>query len=154
MSDAQHENTDGRVVAMALRTAEGGPMREVEASTAPVDGWLDGDHGGSTKRGVTLISREAWEQVNAELGTDLPWHTRRANVCVEGLTLLPLVGRRLRVGEVELEILDETRPCNLMDQLQPGLLAALIPEGRGGIYGRVCAGGRIAVGDTIEILPA
>ena len=157
--DAVHESTAseharGRVVGIALRSRAGGPMREVDEASAPVDGWLEGDHGGSARRGVTLLSREAWAAVNAELETDLPWPTRRANVCVEGLALLPVVGQRLRVGELELAILDETRPCERMDRLQPGLQDALGPQGRGGVYGRVHVGGRVAVGDAVEVLPA
>ena len=139
---------------IALRTRPGGPMQEVREASAPVGGWLEGDHGGSAKRGITFLSHETWAQVNAALGTDLPWHTRRANVCVAGLGLFPLVGCRIRVGELELEILDETRPCDLMDRLHPGLQAALKPAGHGGVYGRILAGGALRIGDTIEVLPA
>lgn len=128
-------------------------MREVHRASAPPDGWLEGDHGGSAKRGVTFLAREVWAGVNRELGTDLPWHTRRANVCVEGLDLPPLIGRRIRVGDLEVEILDETRPCDVMDGLQPGLQAALRIDRRGGVYGRVLEGGALSVGDTIEVLP-
>ena len=41
-----------------------------------------------------------------------------------------------------------------MAELQPGLQAALEPAGRGGVYGRIRAGGNVSIGDTIEVLPA
>lgn len=144
----------GRVVGIALRTRAGAPLREVEEASAPTGGWLEGDHGGSSKRGVTFLSRETWAAVNAELGAALPWPARRANVCVEGLDLLPLIGRRVRVGALEVEILAETRPCDLMDEVHPRLQASLGPPGRGGVYGRIRDGGTLRVGDTIEVLPA
>lgn len=144
----------GRVVGIALRTRAGGPMTEVPGARAPQGGWLGGDHGGSERRGVTFLSREAWTRVNQDLGADLPWHVRRANVCVEGLDLPALIGRRVRVGQLVLDVLDETRPCDLMDEMHPGLQAALRPEGRGGVYGRVLEGGLLQIGDSIEILPA
>lgn len=116
-----------RVVGIALRTRAGGPMTEVPEARAPQGGWL---------------------------GADLPWHVRRANVCVEGLDLPALIGRRIRAGQLVLDVLDETRPCDLMDEMHPGLQAALRPEGRGGVYGRVLEGGLLQIGDSIEILPA
>lgn len=144
----------GRVLGIALRSRSRGPMNEVREASAAANGWLAGDHGGSPRRGITFLSREAWAEATDAVGVSLPWHTRRANVCVTGLDLLPLVGRRIRVGEIEVEILDETRPCDEMDAAHPGLQAALRPAGRGGVYGRVRVGGTVSVGDTIEVLPA
>ena len=144
----------GRVVGIALRTRAGGPMDEVSEARVSGNGWLEGDHGGSANRGVTFLSREAWTRVNLTLGTDLPWHTRRANVCVEGLDLPALIGRRIRVGQLVLDVLDETRPCDEMDDMHPGLQDALRPEGRGGVYGRVLEGGLLQIDDAIEVLPA
>ena len=145
--------TRGVVVGMAVRPSDGEPMREIEGSQAPVDGWLDGDHGGSAKRGITFLSTETWAEVNAELGSSIPWYRRRANVCVEGLgNLAPLVGKRIRAGEVVVAILDETRPCGEMDKIHQGLRKTLEVTGRGGVYGRVVEAGRIRVGDAVEVL--
>jgi MOSC domain-containing protein YiiM len=40
-----------------------------------------------------------------------------------------------------------------MDELAPGLRAALTPDWRGGVTGRVIADGTIAVGDEVRIEP-
>jgi len=145
--------TRGRVIGLALRTTPGGAMREVEEANAPAGGWLEGDHGGSARRGITFLDRVTWRAVNAGLGTDLPWHTRRANVCVEGLDLLALVGRRLSVGGLVVDVLSETRPCDEMDARHQGLQHALEPAGYGGVYGRIVVGGTVRVGDPIEVHP-
>ena len=140
-----------RVVAIAVRTVENGPMREIESVRAHQDGGIDGDLPVEPDRGITLMAREQWEEVTGELAVELPWHTRRANLLVEGLQMSDLLDQRLHVGEVELKITGETKPCGLMDQQHGGLRQALVPDLRGGVHGRVVRGGEIAVGDVISI---
>jgi MOSC domain-containing protein YiiM len=144
----------GRVLAIAVRTRRGGPMREVPQTAARPDAGLDGDLPAGRDRGLTLIAREDWQAAIRELGADLPWHTRRANLLVEGLSMRALVGRRLRIGPVELAIVGETEPCQVMDDQHAGLRRALVPGCRGGVHGRVVRGGLIAVGDAVRVLAA
>ena len=141
----------GRVVAIAVRTTRNGPMREIESARAQQDGGIDGDLPVEPDRGITLIALEQWEQVTGELGVELPWHTRRANILVEGVQMADLLDRTVRVGEVELKITGETKPCGLMDQQHAGLREVLVPELRGGVLGRVVRGGEFAVGDVISV---
>jgi MOSC domain-containing protein YiiM len=141
-----------RVVALAVRTAPRGPMRELDDVLAEEGAGLQGHGRVSNKRGVTLLSREQWDDVCRELGHDLPWHTRRANVLVEGVALGPLIGRRLRIGEVEVEVVAETEPCPRMDEAWPGLRAVLEPDCRGGVHGQIVRGGVIRVGAALEVL--
>ena len=140
------------VESLAVRTAKRGPMREIDSAEVQVDGGLAGDWHVTANRGLTFLSAEQWAQVQRDMERELPWHTRRANVLIAGTTLGHWVGRRVRVGTIEVEILAETEPCGLMDEIQPGLRAALEPECRGGVYGRVRRGGRLSVGDRIELL--
>lgn len=144
----------GRVIALAIKTSEGGPMREVESVSAATDGCLAGDVPYTPDRGTTLISKPQWDEIVAELGANLPWHTRRANVLVDIERLEPLIGRRLRIGPVEIDVRGETKPCGIMDKLHQGLRDALKPECRGGVFGRIQNDGEIRIGDTIELLPA
>jgi MOSC domain-containing protein YiiM len=49
------------------------------------------------------------------MDADLPWTTRQANLLVDKLTFSPVdVGRTLRIGDIELEITQETDPCSRM----------------------------------------
>lgn len=107
--------------------------------------------GGTGKRQVTILSREAWDAVCADLGTALDWTARRANLLVEGLALERTTGRRIRIGGALLEVTGETDPCVKMDKEMPGLQAALRPDWRGGVICRVLAGGEIAVGDKVSL---
>lgn len=142
----------GRVLDLAVRPQPGEPMRRVPEACAAPDGALAGDHGGSVRRGVTLLSREAWAEACGEVGRDLPWWTRRANVLVEGLDLGSLIGERLRLGGLLVLVGGETTPCHVMEAACPGLLAALGRHQRGGVHARVLAGGVLRVGDGVERL--
>ena len=145
-----------KVAGIALRTAEGGPMREAGEANAEVDGGLIGDvPKKERKRGITFLSAGQWREVTGELGAaELPWHTRRANVLLDGCgSLADLIGKRIKIGNgIELEIGGETLPCGLMDQLHSGLKNTLVPDCRAGVYGRVLTDGTIRIGDQVEIL--
>jgi MOSC domain-containing protein YiiM len=127
-----------------------------EAEIRPNEGVV-GDFRGAMrgkpyKRQVTLIERSDWEAAMAEVGADIPWQERRANLLVEALDLPQQSGVLLRIGaDVLLEVTRETDPCERMEALVPGLKAALMPDWRGGICTKVIAGGHIAVGDVIRI---
>jgi len=112
---------------------------------------IDGDaRGTKAGRQVTVLFREGWEAACRELGHDLPWTARRANLFVEGVAV-PRAGKRLVIGNLVLEVTQETQPCHLMDEAQLGLRAALKPEWRGGVSCRVVEGGTIRVGDRVEL---
>lgn len=142
----------GRISGLCVRP---GPRVEPEERGALV---LDaaegvvGDHGRREKRQVTILSRESWRAAERAVGTELPWTARRANVLVEGVDLAELLaGGVLRLGGCEVEIVGETFPCDQMEEAHPGLKAALLPETRGGVYGRVLTPGTIRVGDPAAV---
>ena len=90
----------------------------------------------------------------AELGAALPWTLRRANLLVARISLRPLAGSRIVIGEVILEVTGAADPCRRMDEAHAGLRRALTPSGRGGVRCRILVGGRIAVGDAAVWEPA
>lgn len=146
------EQQVGKVVSIALRTAVNGPMREVTETAAQADAGLEGDLPVDSRRGITLIAKAQWEQVTRELGVDLPWHTRRANILVDCPSLAHLIGKTIHVGPVEVEVNAETEPCRLMDKQYQGLREALIPDVRAGVYGRIARSGAIQVGDLVTLI--
>jgi MOSC domain-containing protein YiiM len=145
-------STPGKLLRIFLRPSTRTPVREVTEAVAVADQGLDGDHAHGGKRQVTLIAREGWAEAMAELGADVSPGGRRANLVVEGVDLGALLGRRLRVGQVEVELAGETRPCQLMDDVTPGLWQALKPRRRGGMFARILVGGTLRVGDAVEVL--
>lgn len=144
-------NEQATLQGIAVRGASRAPMREVqEASVTVTDGIVE-DYRGAGLRQVTFIDAGQWRQVVGELGVDLPWYTRRANLLVDGLDLPAMVGSRLRIGDCLFEIHGETEPCERMDELQAGLRAGLVPEMRGGVWGKVLESGQLRVGQSVEI---
>jgi MOSC domain-containing protein YiiM len=146
------DSTLGTVAGIAVRTEPLGTMREIEVAEVTAGAGITGDLPVSPKRGVTLISAEQWEEVQHEAGAALPWHTRRANVLVRGLRLGNLIGKRIRVGDAEILVHGETRPCAVMDALYEGLQAILKPGVRAGVHGQVLTCGTFTVGDPIIVL--
>ena len=73
--------------------------------------------GGRGRRQVTLIERGDWDAAMAEVGHNIGWQERRANLLVDGLDLPQVPGTRLRIGDVVLEITRQTDPCERMEAL-------------------------------------
>lgn len=145
------ERVIGRVLKIALRTRPKGPMQEVLEATGSENGGLTGDVNSRPDRGITFLASEQWAATTRELDKTLPWHTRRANVLVEAAGLAELIGRTISVGDIQVRINAETKPCSLMDRLEPGLKTALTPDCRAGVYGRILNDGQLRVGDLVTL---
>ena len=144
----------GTIEAIAVRSRKNGPMEELPQAEAHAGGGIEGDLPAPPDRSITLLSADQWNQVMRELDRDLPWHTRRANVLVSGPALELLIGHEIQLGSVRVAVKGETEPCKLMEQICPGLRAALTPECRGGVLGRITQSGTMAIGDEIVLLEA
>lgn len=140
---------------IAVRPVGSREMRLVSSAAVQVDSGLAGDKRSRPgRRQLTLMSRAVWQQVCAELGTELAWTTRRANLLVDDLPLYRSTGARIRIGEVELEITGETDPCAKMEAAHSGLFEALKPDWRGGVTCRVLRGGMLSTGQHVKLLPS
>ena len=61
---------------------------------------VEGDFRGKPgRRQVTVLAREAWEAACADVGHELGWTTRRANLLVEGVELTGTAGQQLRMAD-------------------------------------------------------
>lgn len=142
----------GRIVGIAIREKSGAPMTEIVEASATKDGGIDSDVKKSLARGITFLSVEKWHETMDEMGLELPWPSRRANVLVESVDLLSLIGKTIEFGSVAVLVNGETEPCARMEALAPGLREALAIEGRAGVYGRVVQSGAFRVGDSIRLV--
>ena len=141
----------GRVEAIWLKRAVRGPMDSVEEASLVAGKGIDGDaNRGRSKRQVTIIERETFEEVRRSLpGADPAM--RRANFMVSGVPLKNTRDQVLTLGGVRVHIHGETVPCERMDAQCPGLTAALEPGWRGGVYGVVLDDGAVRVGDAVTL---
>jgi MOSC domain-containing protein YiiM len=144
--------SEGRLIGIARRERKRAPMEELEHARVAPDSGVAGDFRGRPgRRQVTVLAAPGWQAACAELGRELPWTTRRANLLVDGIPLAETTGRRLVIGTVVLEITGELDPCSRMDEADEGLCRALTPDWRGGVTTRVLAGGDIDVGDGVRL---
>ena len=148
MTDIEHQR--GEVVRLWLKRFKGGPMDPVLFAEAVAARGLAGNANQGGKRQVTLIDEMRWVEACRELGIDVDPSARRANVMLRGIDLENMRGRTLRIGRALMHVYNETRPCEQMDDAQPGLRAALGPRWRAGAYGEIVEGGVIRLGDPAE----
>ncbi|HEX2062198.1 MAG TPA: MOSC domain-containing protein [Thermoanaerobaculia bacterium] len=140
----------GEVVAIWLKRFKGGPMDRVMFAEAIAGRGLVGNANQGGKRQVTIIDESRWREAQQELGIDVDPSARRANVMLRGIDLEGQRGRALRIGGAVVRLYNETRPCEQMDDAQPGLRNALRPRWRAGAYGEIVEGGMIQLGDAAE----
>ncbi|MEM1320686.1 MAG: MOSC domain-containing protein [Bacteroidota bacterium] len=146
----------GRVEWIGLRPAKRADLNvvpEVEVTTK--EGLVGDRYGGrSGNRQVTLIQAEHLEVVAKLLNIKRaePSLARR-NIIVSGINLLAFSKRQFQIGEsVILEMTGICHPCSRMEEnYGPGGYNAM--RGHSGINARVIQGGRIRVGDAVNLLP-
>lgn len=127
------------------------PIRPVDHVLAEAGKGLVGDrYHGSRHRHVTVQSQQALDLAAADLGRDFPCGATRRNITVDTGELPTRPGARIRIGDVELEVVRAAAPCRLMDDgIGPGAAAAL--RGRAGSVFRILTSGTIGVGDPVEV---
>ena len=142
-----------QIKAIAIKSTSRAPMQTIDDAEVTVEKGISGDFRGSAKdRQITILAESSWLKACETVDSDLPWTTRRANLLIDAMEFSATdIGRKVTVGDVELEITQETNPCALMDQQLQGLKSALTPAWLGGASCKVLKAGSIKVGDRVEI---
>jgi MOSC domain-containing protein YiiM len=149
----------GRVEAIYVADEKAAPTRPVERVRVVAGKGIEGDrkfapegHARGEGRDLTLIEAEAIEGLRDDTGIEIGPGDARRNVVTRGIDLNPLVGKRVRIGEVEGVGVELCEPCRHMESLtKPGVLRGLVH--RGGLRVDVDKGGEIAVGDELTVTP-
>ena len=113
-------------------------------------GGLEGGADFDRDRQVTLIEREVFERLKAEVDDSVEPVMRRANLLVSGIRLEDTRDRTLAVGDLRIHIRGETSPCGRMEEACEGLMDALDPHWGGGAHGSVVNDAIISVGDDVR----
>ena len=61
------------------------------------------------------------------------------------------LGTAISIGKIRIQSHGETRPCGIMEGQREGLRKALVPDGRGGVFGQVTTEGTVRVGDRVAL---
>jgi len=126
-------------------------MEPRETLDAVAESGISGDHTKGRLRHVTLIFEDDWSAAAATLGLVVDPAGRRANVLLSGGEGRELVGRRVRIGDVVVDVKGITSPCPVMEKAAPGMQEALRPDGRAGVWGRIVTGGTLRPGDALAV---
>lgn len=147
-STATEPSTTSTVLAIHTAKARRLPMRPTDAVVAEAGAGLVGDrYHGSKHRHVTLQSADDLAAASAVLGSLIDAGATRRNVTVSG-PVPHTPGARIRVGDVELEVVRKAAPCRLLDDwIAPGAMKAM--HERGGAVCRILESGTIRVGDAV-----
>ncbi len=140
---------EGRVVAVCRSDRKGVPKDDIGTGCFKEGIGLEGDaHAGFAHRQVSLISMEDIVAAKEKLPTLRPGSFAE-NLTVEGIDLgASVVGLRLKVGEILLEITQIGKECHTKCEIYRTTGDCIMP--RKGIFCRVVEGGRVSVGDRVE----
>lgn len=100
---------------------------------------------------VTLIAAEDLERAARRAGIRLDDGRHRRNLVVRGLRLDRLEGSRLRIGEALFGWHRNRPPCGYLDRVAGAGTAKALGR-RSGVCLRVLRGGRVRVGDPVELV--
>ena len=101
---------------------------------------------------LSLIESENIDYYNLKYGLDIPYINFRRNIVTKGIQLNKLVGKKLKIGKVNLEGIDLCRPCRHLTEMlsQDNILKEFLR--RGGLRCQILSSSSINIGDDIKIL--
>ena len=101
---------------------------------------------------LSLIESENIDYYNVKYGLDIPYINFRRNIVTKGIQLNELVGKKLKIGKVNLEGIDLCRPCRHLTEMlsQDNILKEFLR--RGGLRCQILSSSSINIGDDIQIL--
>ncbi len=159
----RHQRLAPTLKAIFVATAAGEPMRSVNSSEAIGGSGLQGDRYSENKGHwqsidgcpVTLISEhdlaQAKKGTEAEFQQALDHGSHRRNLVIEGLKTKNLEGQKFRIGTAVFRYDKPRPPCAYLDKISgKGMCRAL--GHHSGVCIRVVNGGKLTVGDAVEII--
>ena len=101
---------------------------------------------------LSLIESENIDEYNLKFGLNIPYLDFRRNIITKGIKLNDLVGKKLSIGNVEVEGIDLCRPCRHLTEMldQENILKEFLRKG--GLRCQILSSSQIKVGDSIKVL--
>ncbi len=146
-------NREGHVLAVCTSKKKGTRKRDVGQAELRPDWGIVGDaHAAPWHRQVSLLAWESIEKMRA-LGLNVQAGSFAENITTTGLSLVDLpVGTQLRLGEALVRVTQIGKVCHERCAIYYEAGDCVMP--REGIFIEVLEGGRVQVGDAIQVLPA
>ena len=101
---------------------------------------------------LSLIESENIDDYNIKFGLDIPYVNFRRNIITKGIQLNDLIGKKLQIGNVELEGVELCRPCRHLTEMlnQKNILKEFMRKG--GLRCQILSSSKISIGDKINLL--
>ena len=101
---------------------------------------------------LSLIESENIDDYNIKFGLNIPYIDFRRNVVTKGIKLNDLIGKKLKVGNVELVAIELCRPCRHLTEMldQKNILKEFMRKG--GLRCQILTSSKINIGDKIELI--
>ena len=101
---------------------------------------------------LSLIESENIDEYNIKFGLDIPYINFRRNIITKGIQLNDLIGKKLQIGNVELEGVELCRPCRHLTEMlnQKNILKEFMRKG--GLRCQILSSSKISTGDKINLL--
>ena len=101
---------------------------------------------------LSLIESENIDYYNTKYGFNIAYLNFRRNVVTKGIELNDLVGKKILIGNTELEGIDLCRPCKHLTEVlnQDNIIKEFLR--RGGLRCQILSSSKINVGDEIKVL--
>ena len=144
------------VFKLGITTNNNQPIKEVNSIEVIANKGIVGDRHfhdfNDPYNQLSLIESENIDQYNVKFGLNIPYVDFRRNIVTKGIQLNDLIGKRLRVGNVELEGIELCRPCRHLTEIlgQKNILKEFMRKG--GLRCQILSSSNINIGDKIEIL--
>jgi MOSC domain-containing protein YiiM len=148
----------GEVVGLYVATEAGGPVEArtevkllagtgVEGDRYAAAGGRWSEKGGAGRQ-LTLIEREAIEAALRDYGVELAPGATRRNIVTQGVALNHLVGRRFRIGTVEVTGVRLAEPCSYLAGMTDARIVRALVH-RGGLRADIVTDGSVRLGDPV-----
>ena len=146
----------GQVLKLGITQNNNQPIKEVNSIEVLANKGIIGDRHfhefNDPYNQLSLIESENIDDYNIRFGLNIPYIDFRRNVITKGIRLNDLVGKKLKVGSVELDAIDLCRPCRHLTEMlnQKNVLKEFLRKG--GIRCQILSSSNIHVGDKIELI--
>ena len=145
-----------KVIKLGISNSNNKKIKEVESIEVLANKGVVGDRHFSDYNDpfcqLTLIESENIDFYNLKYGLNIPYVEFRRNIVTEGIRLNELIGKKLRIGNVEVEAVDLCRPCRHLTEIlcQDNILKEFLRKG--GLRCQILSSSKIKIGDKIKIL--
>ena len=101
---------------------------------------------------LSLIESENIDDYNIKHSLNIPYIDFRRNIITKGIKLNNLVGKKLQIGEVEVEVIDLCRPCKHLSEIlnQDNIIKEFLRKG--GLRCQILTSSSIILSDKISVL--